>query len=93
MTEIEYKCSQPYSVTSNAAEYYAKRDAWKEEQREGIHKQVVALSNAELLQNYTQFAGGDDYDGCHSDGGSVVWEELENELHARLLAIGFLEVE
>lgn len=52
--------------------------------------QVEALSNEELLQDYTDLAGGDDYDGCHTVHGQLVYELLGEELRNRLTKIGFL---
>lgn len=57
----------------------------QEKVRPGIAGQVVALSSEDLLNQYTYFAGGDDYDGCYSIEGEVVWEELQKELNKRLV--------
>lgn len=91
MTEIIYTWRSPDKGSWNRDNYLDNNREWKEAQRPGIYEQVAALSNEALLDEYTDFAGGDDYDGCHTDGGMVVWQELQEELTKRLIAIGFLE--
>lgn len=65
-------------------------EKWTASVIERIQPQVVALSNEDLYDEYTTFAGGDDYDGCHSQEGLIVWYELRDELDRRLKKIGFL---
>ena len=65
----------------------------KEEVRPAIAEQVAALNNQDLLSHYTHFAGGDDYDGCWTCEGCVVWEELSKEFNKRLVDCGFLDME
>lgn len=53
--------------------------------------QVQRLSNEELLEEYRYFSGGDDYDGCYSGGGEVVWEAVQEEFYKRLTEVGYLK--
>lgn len=53
--------------------------------------QIRGLSNAELLEETLQMAGGDDYDGCFTDFGLWEYTALRAELEERLrdwLAMG-----
>lgn len=52
--------------------------------------QVKALSNKELLDEVIELAGGDDYEGCHTVLGSIVYDLLRAELKDRLTTYGFL---
>lgn len=54
-------------------------------------RDVVALSNEELLEDCIELAGGDDYDGCSTPGGDKVYQMLREELFTRLRVCHFLE--
>lgn len=45
---------------------------------------IVKLSNANLLEETLDLAGGDDYDGCFTRNGEVTYQILTSELKKRL---------
>ena len=53
-------------------------------------ERLRTFSNEELLDEYTDLAGGDDYDGCYTERGEWQYIEVEKELRKRLTEIGFL---
>lgn len=53
-------------------------------------KRLKEMSNSDLLLEYTQMAGGDDYDGCYTESGQWEWEQLQKELNDRLVKVGFI---
>lgn len=57
----------------------------KKEFAKEINPKVKALSNEALLFEALGLAGGDDYDGCFTDYGQVVYDELVKELKLRFL--------
>ena len=59
--------------------------------RQRLQEDVKALTNDQLLCDYSIMQGGDDYDGCFTVGGRIAEEVLDAELTARLVACGFLE--
>lgn len=59
---------------------------WKQKYLEDI----IKMTNEEVLDEYTYFAGGDDYDGCLTRNGEWKYKEITKELIQRLTACGFL---
>lgn len=55
-----------------------------EEQKDEIFEEIIAYSNSKLLDEYTFYAGGDDYDGCHTIEGAYRYEILSEEIQERL---------
>ncbi len=53
-------------------------------------RELEKMTNKELFDEYTYFAGGDDYDGCYTVMGEWKWAKIENEFTNRLTKIGFL---
>lgn len=47
-------------------------------------QQIDAMENAKLLEEVLEMAGGDDYDGCFTDEGRIIYEYAVNVLKNRL---------
>lgn len=60
-----------------------------EEEVANYKSQVKLLNNNELFDEYTSLAGGDDYDGCHTKHGLVVWNLVADEFKRRLKTVGY----
>lgn len=75
--KIEYKYDNDYSIEVLQTEV------------DRICLEVTQLSNLDLFNQYTDLAGGDDYDSCYTPYGLIVYRELEAELDERLINIGF----
>lgn len=61
---------------------------WQKEYLENLNK----MDNEQLLDEYTDLAGGDDYDGCLTKRGEWEWKKIQKELYSRLVKIGFLSI-
>lgn len=55
--------------------------------------QINVMSNSEILQEYTNLSGGDDYDGCFTKRGEWQYTQVTEELERRLVLYGFLKEE
>lgn len=64
----------------------AKIAKWKEE----FLARIKLLPNIDLMNETSVSAGGDDYDGCFTARGQWEYDALNDELTARLVAIGFI---
>ena len=60
---------------------------WKKEYLEHLK----LMTNEEVLDEYTELASGDDYDGCRTQRGEWEYLQITKELHERLIKCGFLE--
>lgn len=47
-------------------------------------KRIESLSNRKLLDETLELAAGDDYDGCFTTRGRIVFDLLQTELECRL---------
>lgn len=54
---------------------------------------IAKMTNIEVLDEYTELCGGDDYEGVYTDKGLWRYEKITEELHKRLIASGFLPSE
>lgn len=81
MTHVTYDGSYGRHPNSKNPITEAEKEEWI--------NQVLALSNEELLDDYTELAGGDDYDGCMTAGGDVVWAAVRAEFYRRLKEVGY----
>ena len=61
-----------------------------DEARADYKGQVQRLSNTDIYDDTLDLAGGDNYDGCYTHHGQLVYNLLREELDSRLKAIGFL---
>jgi hypothetical protein len=61
-------------------------EKWKEQFLESIE----TMPNEQLLDDYSQLCGGDDYDGCFTSRGEWELEQLNKELRKRLKECKFL---
>jgi hypothetical protein len=59
---------------------------WKEE----YLKKLNMMYNEEILDEYTSLAGGDTYDGCYTQRGEWMWEEIQKEFKKRLIDVGYI---
>ena len=50
-----------------------------------VKPEIEALRDKELLEQTVQLAGGDDYDGCFTDYGAIIYDLLYTELADRFL--------
>jgi len=52
---------------------------------------ISKMTNEEVLEEYTELAGGDSYDGCFTERGRWEYLRIDEELHKRLKECGFLK--
>lgn len=52
--------------------------------------EISKMSNEEVLDEYTYYFGGDDYDGCLTRQGEWKFKKITNELMERLKKCGFI---
>ena len=64
---------------------------WQERLGEELLPEVKALSNEALYEQFCTLSGGDDWEGCFTDGGKVLFELLATEFEDRLTKLGFLQ--
>lgn len=54
-------------------------------------EQISKMTNEEVLDEYSYLVGGDDYDGCFTDRGSWMFDQITIEFRKRLVENGYLK--
>lgn len=61
-------------------------EQWKTEYVKGL----LAMDNKTLLDEYTSWSSGDDYDGLYTSSGQWQYDKVTEILYDKLVSIGFL---